>query len=92
MNNLRRKNLKSVAHQLETAHEKIKDAIDILLNASNNIEMIAEDEQMAYDNLPENFQDSERGDAMLDNIDQINEIAEKIDEIKTELEMFVNFS
>lgn len=92
MNNARRKDLKKVAQQLALASEKLRDAVAILENASTDIEVVAEDEQMAYDNLPENFQESERGETMMDNVDQMTEIAEKIDEVKTELAMFVDFS
>lgn len=37
------------------------------------LEEVQEEEQEAYDNLPENFQDGEKGESMLDAIDYMAE-------------------
>lgn len=92
MNNSRRKDLRKVAQQLNLASEKIKDAIAILENAKSDIEMVADDEQMSYDNLPESLQDTERGEKMLDNVEEITELADRLDELKDDIESFVSAS
>lgn len=90
MNNSRRKDLRKVAQQLNLASEKIKDAVAILENAKGDIEMVADDEQMSYDNLPESLQDTERGEKMLDNVEEITELADRLDELKDDIESFVS--
>lgn len=92
MNNSRRKDLRKVAQQLNLASEKIKDAVAILENAKGDIEMVADDEQMSYDNLPESLQDTERGEKMLDNVEEITELADRLDELKDDIESFVSAS
>lgn len=89
MNNSRRKDLKKAAQQINLASDKLRDTVAILDNAKNDIETVAEDEQMSYDNLPESLQDSERGEKMLDNVDEITDFADRLDELKDEIEAFV---
>ena len=61
MNKERRKRLASVTSKLEEAKEAV--------------EALCEEEQDAYDNLPESLQDSERGEQMSDCIDALGEAA-----------------
>lgn len=89
MNNSRRKDLKKAAQQINLASDKLRDTVAILDNAKNDIETVAEDEQMSYDNLPESLQGSERGEKMLDNVDEITDFADRLDELKDEIEAFV---
>lgn len=65
MNKTRRKSIQHIADQLTT----LKEDIDIL----------REEEQEAYDNLPESLQESERGEAMSSAIYNLEDAMEDID-------------
>ena len=52
MNKQRRKEIEKIANELQELMERLQD--------------LAEQEQEAYDNLPENLQESERGEAIRD--------------------------
>lgn len=74
MNQSRRNQLRDIQQQLQDIYERL----DILCN----------EEQEAYDNMPESIQDSARGDAAQSAIDtlesvrdQVQEAADGIDEI-----------
>lgn len=58
--------------------------IDSLIEQVNNIiskaNLISESEQAAYDNLPESFQDSERGETMEDAIDNLETAITSLEE------------
>ena len=71
MNDKRRKILKK-------ATEKIKDAIV-------DIEFVKDEEQDAYDNLPENFQMSDKGEQMQEYVYMLDEA---IDSLNDALEDF----
>lgn len=67
MNKARRKWLEDIYNRLEV----LKD----------ELENLSVEEQDAYDNLPESLQDSERGDAMEENVSDIDDAASSIEEI-----------
>lgn len=74
MNQSRRNQLRDIQQQLQDIYERL----DILCN----------EEQEAYDNMPESIQDSARGDAAQSAIDtlesvrdQVQEVSDGIDEI-----------
>jgi len=74
MNQSRRNQLRDIQQQLQDIYERL----DILCN----------EEQEAYDNMPESIQDSARGDAaqsaidILESVrDQVQEASDGIDEI-----------
>ncbi len=54
--------------------EKIKKALDILCE-------VRDEEREAYENLPEGIQYSERGEAMEENADQLEEVTSTLDDI-----------
>lgn len=58
MNEQRRKGLRAVINKLEEAR--------------NTIESLKDEEQDAYDNLPEGVQSGERGDTMMEAIDNLD--------------------
>lgn len=60
----------------------ISDALDKLGELSSMIEMIRDDEQEAYDNLPEGLQESERVEAMYDAIDALESAMGACEEIE----------
>lgn len=57
---------------------EIKDVIDQLKYAIEQLELIASDEQDSFDNLPESFQEGERGDQMQENVNDLESSSEAI--------------
>ena len=51
----------------------IAELIDQLSVIMDKIEMIKDDEESKYDNLPESIQNSEKGDKFQENIDTLDE-------------------
>ena len=50
------------------------------------LDEIRNEEQEAYDNLPESFQYGERGDAMTDAIDNLDEAASTLEDVDSYLD------
>ena len=85
MNAERRKRIENTKALIWRAHTLLTEAWD-------NLEEIKDEEQDAYDNLPESFQESDRGEAMTEAIenlenamdldwdDLINEMVDYLDE------------
>ena len=100
MNNKRRKALYSAINEIERVISEIKSQSSEIINNeesrasfSETINDIAEDiydvlddEQFAYDNLPENFQYSDRGETMYDNIDALESCQSDIEDAAFEIE------
>lgn len=72
MNKQRRKSIQEVMTKLE----ELKEQLDYILS----------DEQEAFDNLPESLQDSERGNAMSEAIDNLEYAMSSIEEVVEYLE------
>lgn len=72
MNNARRK-------EIREAISLIQEAVDILVN-------VREDEEIAYENLPEGIQMSERGEAMQEWIDTLTDAEDSIQDVIDNLE------
>lgn len=66
--------------------EKLKQAISLLDSAYKIILQASEEEQDSFDNLPENLQESERGEKMEDAISELESATEKIEEVKENIE------
>ena len=66
--------------------KQLARAIQMIYDAQEIIEMVKEEEQDSYDNLPEGIQDSERGETMCENIDTLGEISDNLIDMTTELE------
>ena len=62
---------------------KVQAAIEVLLE---ELEEIRDEEQEAYDNFPESLQESERGEAMIAAIDNLDYAMESIGEVVDYLE------
>ena len=73
MNNTRRKALKSVLKTLEQANELIMQAVE-------NLENVLDEEEEAFDNMPESFQESERGETMQECIDNLGTVLDTVQE------------
>jgi hypothetical protein len=67
MNNNRRKAISRVIEQLEII--------------KNDIEVILDEEQDSFDSMPENLQDSERGQVSQDAIDNLESAVDSIEEV-----------
>lgn len=79
MNKQRRK-------ELAEAIEKLEQAIALLEEAKGTVECVAEEEQEAYDNMPESLQCSERGEMTLDNVGTLEEITSNIESYIDEIQ------
>lgn len=66
----------------KSRREKIKQIIVQLNSACDELTSVKDWEEMAYDNLPENFQESERGETMQENIECMDEAICKLDDAK----------
>ena len=67
----------------------LQEIIDVLEEQKYGIESVCEEEQEAYDNLPESIQDSERGEAMSENIDSMESAASDLDDIISTLQEII---
>ena len=72
MNKARRKMLEGIINNLELQKD--------------SLESVCEEEQEAYDNLPEGIQYSERGEAMSDNVNDMESVASDLEDIITTLQ------
>ena len=57
-----------------------EECLNLIEDAKDTLEMVKGDEEMAYDNLPEGIQMSERGDKMQEGIDALDEIIFSLDD------------
>lgn len=57
----------------------IQQIMDTLTDIKENIDLIREEEQESYDNLPESLQESERGEAVSSAIYNLEDAMEDID-------------
>lgn len=60
--------------------KELQGYVDSLEEIKSNIETMMEDEQSKLDNMPEGLQESERGDAMQNAIDQLEYGSESLQE------------
>lgn len=72
MNNARRK--------------QIAQAISMISEANSLLSEVKDEEEAAYENLPESLQSSERGDVMQDNISSLEEAIEALEGAESTLE------
>ena len=73
MNNARRRRISELKTQIDFANNQLKDA-------NKKLSSILNEEQDAFDNMPEGLQSSYRGMCSEDAIDNMEEASEKIDE------------
>lgn len=65
--------------------EELLDVVQSLDEAFDRLEEIRDDEQDAFDSMPEGLQYSSRGDAMQEAIDTLNGFNDEIDKIRTKI-------
>jgi len=70
----------------KTRRNQLKEAIKLLEHAMSVISAMADEEQEAFDNMPENLQDGERGEQMQDYISSLEDMSFSIEELMTDLE------
>lgn len=78
MNNKTRKELRKISDKCTAIATMIEDL-------KTELEYIQEEEQEKYENLPEQLQDTERGNALYESAESIGELVDRIDELATEL-------
>jgi len=59
--------------------KEIAQAIELMEQAREILEAVADEEQEAFDNLPENIRNSERGETMEQYIGMLEEAVENLD-------------
>lgn len=70
--------------------KQLANAIEVLNNVLELLEEVTTDEQDAYDNLPESIQDSERGEAMQENVDDMEDASSSLQDIIDQLQDIID--
>jgi len=60
---------------------QLSDAIDLMERAKDLLGCVLDGEQEAYDNLPVSLQESERGEGMEENVDNLGDIVESVESV-----------
>ena len=68
--------------------QDLLDVLALLSEASDRLNEIREEEQEAFDNMPEGLQCSSRGETMQEAIDTMDEWNSDIEDIKSRIEEF----
>ena len=66
------------------------DIIAQLTKKKDDLESVRDEEQEAYDNLPESIQYSERGDAMGEYVTDLDDAASSIDDVMSTLQDIID--
>lgn len=74
MNKIRRKELAHIVAKLETLEA-------LRLEIKEELEAVMDEEQEAFDNLPESLQESERGQQMQEYVDALESAVDDLEEI-----------
>lgn len=69
--------------------KELHEAVDLLYKALSIIDSVKEGEEEAYDNLPESFQYSEKGETMQEHIDTLDDAYGQVEDLTTILEEIV---
>lgn len=70
--------------------KKLGEIIDQLENLREDLDAVASEEREAYDNLPESLQESDRGCAMEEAADELEDICSELDELRQRIEGVVD--
>lgn len=68
--------------------EELLEVVDLLEDAANRLSEIRDDEQDAFDSMPDGLQTSVRGDAMQEAIDKMDEFGDTILNLQNSIEQF----
>lgn len=72
MNNARRKELTRIANELETLFDQLSEVV-------SQLESVKEEEQETYDNMPESFQNGDKGERVTAAVDALEEAISAVD-------------
>lgn len=70
--------------------KQLANAVEVLNNVLGLLEEVTTDEQDAYDNLPESIQDSDKGEAMLENVDDMEDASSSLQDIIDQLQDIID--
>lgn len=70
--------------------KRIEEIINAIVDAADNLEVIKDEEQEVFDNMPENFQYAERGEAIQENVDDLDDAISNLQDAIETLENIVN--
>ena len=85
MNQQKRKELKEQLDKLEKVKIEVDLIVKQLKEIESKIEIFMNEEENAYDNLPNSLQQGEKGSYMLKTIDQMNDVIDGINFVRSEL-------
>ena len=88
MNNERRKALKVLRNQIDEIHRALSNFDIDEIKAG--VEEHRDDEQSYYDNMPESFQDGDKGQAAQDAIEQLDGAIEALESLEEMLQNLEN--
>lgn len=83
MNAIGRKEIERISTRLSELQEEIS-------TLKEELESVKDEEESKYDNLPENFQEGERGCKMQEIIDNLDSAFESLEEIDNNIESAVS--
>ncbi len=66
--------------------KKLGEIIDQLEYLREDLDAVASEEREAYDNLPESLQESDRGCAMEEAADELDDICSEMEELKDRIQ------
>ena len=69
----------------KSRRKKIEAIKNLLSTIQTDLEVIKDEEQEAYDNLPESMQDGEKGEKMYEAIDNLETVCSSLEEIQENL-------
>ena len=70
--------------------KRIQEIIDKIVDAADNLDVIKDEEQEVFDNMPENFQCAERGEAIQECVDDLDDAVSGLQDVIETLENIVN--
>ncbi len=73
----------------EARLKTLNDCLSAIKNAHDTLEAVRDEEEEAYDNMPEGLQYSERGDMMQEVIDNLDDVVGSLDDVISSLENVV---
>lgn len=81
MNKDRRKQIDAAMAAIEKVKDQFEAALAELADAKEAIDGIKDEEQEAYDNLPESLQDGEKGQQMQYAVEKLEEAVNELEEL-----------
>lgn len=65
--------------------KELRKAFDLFIQAKEIVEGVKQDEQQAFDNLPEQFQENENGQKMQTALEKMESVTDACEEIESDL-------